>query len=610
MALERLEIQERVREEAVANVAASRTVGVVFVHGVGEQEQTFALREHAGPLVKWLRSWYEQRPRDDRDRFDVVSSHLSYGETTGNPSSIVVHLPAQADGSGGEWSPENWVLTEGWWAARLRAPNLQEMTTWTLKVFWYVLLRLRSASRPLASNRSLLARSVEATSGALLVTGYTVGAVLGMPVVVALFLLAQLPIGWVEQLALRALRPFLLEGIGDFYVYLYDDIQAKHVRRGVVEAVRWLKTKHRCEHVVVVAHSQGTVVAFDALGRRATSNGLCVHDDLALQDVRALVTVGAALGNAWRKGIGPVPPRRLTDKLCEHVRWVDAWTAYDFVNGGELKLTESDLDHPMPNDNVGITNWQNMLTDHGAYFDNRDEYVPLLAQIIESPHAWSRSRFWQADGLDRQWVVRRRDRVTTLVGWRLWAMLAFGLAVIRRATEGLLPGDGELVRKTIADVPALGELAKTIASIFAAAPASLHAGFDFVLAMVVWAGLCGVVYIAITRVVFDPWSEREMKRAAGPGKPAVTQRWSIIVRTLAVVPAIAAAALGVAVARVVDPGFGDWVAIGALLLLWWIVWGLAMPQRFASIEAVDTWFDERDAADAARREARLGRAPA
>ncbi len=247
---------ERQLEAEIVARPGERRVGVIFVHGVGSQLESSTVREFGEPLLKWLEAWHTN---ENVRGFSVPWSRLSYGEHPAGPARFAVRIPRD-----GPRAAETWIVAEAWWAARLEAPSLRTMISWSGSIFLQFLGRLRyqATQRSDRTRGSLASRVIERLNALVLLAGYALAAVAGYPLLGILFLLAQVPWQPLEEFILvRLLRPLLVDNIGDFYVYMYDEIQSRHIRRSVLEAVRWLTDEERCEHVVVVGHSQGAVVS-------------------------------------------------------------------------------------------------------------------------------------------------------------------------------------------------------------------------------------------------------------------------------------------------------------------------------------------------------------
>lgn len=568
---------ERQLEAEIVAPAGQRRVGVLFVHGVGSQPESSTVREFGEPLRRWLAAWHRN---EKTAGFRVLWSRLSYGEDPDGPARFAMRIPRH-----GGRAEQTWIVAEAWWAARLEAPSLLTMVTWSSSILLRMLGRLadqtaRVIERSDGAWRRSVAETVIARLHALvLLLGYAAAAIVGYPLLWVLFLLAQLPFQPVEQFILvRLLRPFLVDKIGDFYVYLYDDAEALHVRRTVFEAIRWLVDEERCDHVVVVGHSQGAVVAYDALASPEAA---------ALDRVPLLVTVGGALNNAW--DFAPPGFDRLACSLPPRIRWVNVWSTYDPVSHGPLVHR-----CPRPPQEYVVTNRMNVVTDHGGYVENPEEFVSYLAQLIDGPADHTRSRFWAGWDVRRAWVQRRRDRVIALVAWRLAAMYAFSVAVTARGAQ--LIDDGNALWSWVEKAPALGGIVQAAERLADAGrsllvppygPASalllgtvlylavitlafggrgragrllppaaalviaaLFLRFPIIFGLAVgtafWGLAASAAYLVVTRIVFDRWHEEEGNASARRTAPAGGQRARIAARTAAVLVGIAAIALAVA----------------------------------------------------------------
>jgi pimeloyl-ACP methyl ester carboxylesterase len=513
-------MQERqeVEQHLIAQTSGATRVGVVFVHGIGQQSESYTVREFGGALLHWLQEWHKRRDRD----LCVTSSDLTYGELAQRPARFKLDLekvdghPAQA-----------WFFAEAWWAARLSAPNLDEMTWWGIKSA--VVRSLRLAEVVVASFRKLPQSPkaiIEVVSSMLLFLGYVAAAILSIPLILGLYVLAQIP-GPVER-AVMGLRNFAQDQIGDFYTFMWDDIQAVHIRGSVAAAIRFLVDKAGCDRIAVVAHSQGTVIAYDAL----CSDSVLPAD---LARVTTFVTFGAALNNAWDKRLVPERTCRLRKPLPTGIRWINVWSAYDPVSGGRLVVP----DHiRRPDEELEVTNWMNVVLDHGGYFTNREEFLSRLAQELESPGARQRSRFSPEGGEDR-WSERRRDRVLTLVTWRVVAMLAFAVGVVARiGAADRLRADGEAAWAWLMTVPLVGGVVTFI---------DQHGGWlawterlaARILGIEFWLMVLGAAYIGISWLAFVPWHDNAGQRSAGSGRPPRSQRAIIVVSSFAMFFAIA-----------------------------------------------------------------------
>ncbi len=519
----------------------SERVGVVFVHGSGRQAQSSTLRMWAGPLVDWLTRWHSDADRQAGLRGEhvrITVSRLSYGGDlrAGEPAHLRLAVPAYRAGSDARaWGEVEWVLAEGWSASRIDAPELGRIALWSVRIYLRVLLRLISAiSRRVAERiqarvpdtlrlrvgdavhrgsrdleREGVREWVDRIGLVLVAAGYAFAAAVGYVfLVLPLALIAQVPIGLVREFALvNGLRRFLLENIGDFYTYLYDEIQALHIRRALLGTITWLG-EQRCDRICLVAHSHGAVLAYDVL----TQTDLAPRPAEGVAKVTKLVTLGEALNNAI--DLKPEGLRRLdlaSRGLGPGVRWVDIWSIYDPVPGSAVTIPGAI--------SVEVTNRMDVLVDHLVYLEN-EQVLSHLAQEIDAPGAADGSRFQLGGAAARGRA--RIDRVRTLFVWRLGGMGIVAAAVAGRALLGgvdAIVRDGAAILGLAARIPVLGEVAEVIASLpwleravtlFLALLAYLALyQVAYALALELWKRWDSRARAAAMRVVFRPLPPRE-----------------------------------------------------------------------------------------------------
>jgi len=583
--------------------APPKSIGVVFVHGIGSQPQSSTLREFAQPLIDWLALWHESRQITG---CALRSAELSYGGSLDGPARLRLDLPEVTD-ERGSWPARSWVMAEAWWATRLEAPGFVHTLVWTVRILWRAdaklieqaayrvrLLAARVLGRPIDgrqpaySEPGLFGTFIELVSTVLLIGGYTLGGLAGYLVLIPLLLIAQIPIQRFQQFVMvNLLRPFLVDAVGDFTTYLEDDIQALNIRESVASTIDWLVDNQGCEQVVVLAHSQGTVVAFDALASKSPAH---------IDKVKKLITFGTALNKAFELA----HQQRLAGTLPGHIYWLDVWAYYDPVPGGQLvregptKLVDPDPalaermhwnestvhwgkppgvpTGPQPRE---VTNGMNVLTDHGGYWRNAEQFIARIAQELDDPDAYYQtSRFTFADEKERS--RRRRFRVTTLVGWRLAAMWLYTFAVLGRVTHAGWPrleADGRQLSDWIGSIPgaqvlqipgeilsAVGTLADLLAEPFHAVPAvaarldQLRAATDPLrwqslasigLGALLFAGMFAVLYLILAWLLFSRWNGRELRASVRPEPQR--ERPLILLRTAAML--VPLFLLGIAVAR-------------------------------------------------------------
>jgi hypothetical protein len=266
------------------------------------------------------------------------------------------------------------------------------------------------------------------------------GVVIGYVVLVPLMVLAQIPIGGLQDFILfKLLQPVLTADAGEFRTFLDDELQAANVRHRLASAARTLLERAGCDELIIVAHSEGCVVSL----------GMLTDPEFAdvLRRTRKLFTFGAGLNKSWL--IRPTLDR-LFVPLAGDTLWTDFWASYDPVPAGPLDpscrpgldgmpMRVTDLYAPCddalaqvgagnPPINEQVSNSMNVVSDHGGYFANDEQVLVRMAAEISAPNHTD-SAFWPDAPVLLDGVRRRRIRVSALALWRdvaigLWALFA------------------------------------------------------------------------------------------------------------------------------------------------------------------------------------------
>jgi hypothetical protein len=452
--------------------ADQNRTGVVFVHGIGAQAACGTILDWSRPIVDLLIDWRRDHPETAdptkpgdpviRCSYDLTGAQLPYLELE------ILEYAGHPAGS--------WVITEAWWAQSTRPPTLSSMTNYVRKgmlpIMRGICLGYRQRERHWAG-RVKIARGYAMRER----TAYDNGGLVlkAMPArrrdwiywldwfQMKLTVLAFVPIYALVWLALLLYDPFrripikalqdsatlksvdsLLTGwFGGLPNVADDNIQSANVRSRLANAIRGLRAQG-CGQIVVVAHSGGAIVSFETLCDPA----------YASEPVDKLITLGEGLGLAWRidnasKGLQPSSRLRGDLRgLRPKLRWVDFWSTYDPAPAGPIQPPASAK--LVRRRSHEIVNFMSILEDHGAYWDNDEEFLIPLLQDIDTPagHA-SDSRFFRDSSLAMVRSAWRRTRVGVLAAWRwetaLLAAIPLGVTTLTGAFgPSTLPGPGRL----------------------------------------------------------------------------------------------------------------------------------------------------------------------
>jgi hypothetical protein len=385
-----------------------------------------------------------------------------------------------------------WVMAEAWWAFSVRPASFTDIMDWAKRHATRVLTELQRAAderwQRVAAPEEGMSHDAQWVRRFNFLNAWVVSKLLMIlnPFAVGLLyplaLLAQVPIPALQNfIAMNILRRFLTINAGQFRSFLDDDIQAANMRRRFTNTLHWLVNDAQCDEVYVLAHSEGAVIAFDALTRN--------QDPQLVSRVRKLLTFGAGLNKTWLLG---KDAKRLAGPLPPHIYWVDFWTAYDFIPAGALKPV-SGLSLYCPSTEVAswaspsehatlrktwnspkqlplparyapptggpiteeITGRMELVEDHGEYWHNDEEFVARVAQEIDADRFWD-SAFWPGQALHGALAQRRWERLSILVAFRLATGV---LALLNIEAVGPhLPQLGQALWNSIRGLPGLDRL--------------------------------------------------------------------------------------------------------------------------------------------------------
>jgi hypothetical protein len=271
-------------------------LGVLFVHGIGQQLQGETLVRFADPLSRWFSRWLTRdasvEPEIGRAptdaRVSLAASKLAPGSDAPATSRLALD-PAPEEGMG---APSDWLLAESWWAETFRPPKTSELLVWLLLVLPYMLIEQFYV--PLRRSIRLRRKGVDgvvftclrvAAFSCLFVAALPVAALGVIPIVILLVPLL-IPIPRV-QAAAKTAAVKLANTVGDSFVLVSSSVQYDAMVSQVAADLAWLSMRTR--KVAIVAHSQGAAVAYEALTRYGCPNG-----------VRLIITVGQGLGKLMR----------------------------------------------------------------------------------------------------------------------------------------------------------------------------------------------------------------------------------------------------------------------------------------------------------------------
>jgi hypothetical protein len=248
-------------------------VGVLLVHGIGEQRKSDTLLEVGEALRRWTGEWLASASGGDAR----LAARILHAELTPRAE---VHAPAHALlGLRPPSGPQQWLIAESWWAEAFKPPLYRDLVKWFFQILpWSLTSHIYRRVKLAAGYRKLV------WIFALLV------AVPLLPVLVSLFgctlLLGVIPVQRLRS-AIHAFQKKLLGTVGDSYALLGGSMRGAAMFTSVEHDLKWLQRRCRDHNVVIVAHSQGAAVAHAMLQHL----GVDAHGD----PPKRFVTYGAGI---------------------------------------------------------------------------------------------------------------------------------------------------------------------------------------------------------------------------------------------------------------------------------------------------------------------------
>lgn len=430
-----------------------QTIGIVCVHGIGNQKPGDTLLPWARALERLVTAWKATTVGVELGNDPVQDARIDFSGSSRPFIRIdVPEVPAPYTKSGAGHRAQVWYVTEAWWASHVKPPTVGQMFRWLVpREMWRIVFGIVTG---IAGESSRLARFTDA----VLLTLFVVPGTLLVLAVYVLFRLMQvIPSQKVREFAgVKALQFFLVDWFGDVRILLTDRAQAANIRACVAASIQDC-VDAGCDTIVLIGHSGGTMVGYMTLTDPA-------HKDLPVQ---RFITHGQALGLAWRLGHVDeytVPDRnqdhlyqddRLridlaeTDRVALHgLQWRDFWATHDPACGGGLNPPVVTVPERVnEGESVRVFNRMSLRNDHGAYWDNDEEFVLPVARLIElAPGGAPGTRFFpERNGPIRR--QRRRARVKLLqAAW--FAVMASAVAAVAIAlTRLLVDHDGRTIER-------------------------------------------------------------------------------------------------------------------------------------------------------------------
>jgi len=455
-------------------------LGVLFVHGIGQQRRGATLVQFGDPLCEFLSRW-------SGSEFTLANCDL-------NPEAPV---PAHGEVRNGD---ARWMLAECHWAEAFHEPSFSDLMKWAfVGIPWalgahfntHMILGMLSWR-----NRQYwpaVRRYTRAVWSSVLSAALVAGVAAFFPL---LLLFVVVP---VLRPAVVALQRLLSSVLGDSYLFVESPVQQAAIVSHFRRDLSWLMA--RTKRVAVVAHSQGAAVAYfgcrdwkpalpvDPIALVTFGSGLPKLQTLrgaralrwdeehggffawiaplglmvlasaayvatgagwgSLSVAAVLLVLGAGalfVGSFMTAGAASLLKERTDGGLLDDAEWTDVSATRDLVSNtslAEFYDTGADAAHithllglarlPSKEGVRIVENLRSRLSDHVSYLRNSDGFLPIVVaamlraagqtllhtrRVFRLPgtSAATRLRLWRT-------TARRRFRVC----WRAGTTIAWGV---------------------------------------------------------------------------------------------------------------------------------------------------------------------------------------
>jgi len=251
----------------------------------------------------------------------------------------------------------------------------------------------------------------------------------------------------------RKLDPFITSSLGDIQRYVDHEVWSANARARVEKVVIDMLKKDGMKDITIVAHSMGTVVAYDAL-----TEGGSIAQEIAKSGAKdrkkiTFVSVGGAINRVFAM----IPPpgtgkkrkyneaqitkplaKEITGaasgespaKLQDQFYWLDIYARRDPVPAGPVDkeiVDRAKIDAEIQMKEREVINKDSPFFDHVAYWGNQELVMPRIVRAINRGTEYP----WPGSEITKE-MVSRRVRTAAMyssIGEVILALIPIGLIV-------------------------------------------------------------------------------------------------------------------------------------------------------------------------------------
>jgi hypothetical protein len=192
-------------------------------------------------------------------------------------------------------------------------------------------------------------------------------------------------------------RSFLIEFAGDVAAYVQPQRLDKffelrqRIKETVVRTARAVYADERYKNIILVGHSLGSVVTYDALNRLILDENLVGQPARVVERTKLFLTFGSPLdktafifgiqgvGSEAREALAASVQPMLTDP---RPTWINIWSPWDIVSGALDYYDLPKKTNPNPVDNKIDPMATTLLAAHVEYWNNPLLYRTILNHLI------------------------------------------------------------------------------------------------------------------------------------------------------------------------------------------------------------------------------------
>ena len=443
--------------------------GIVMIHGIGPQLAGQTLLDWTQPIITLIRDAVVAdrtgkvgngprlaAPDPEIHEIDdpVFRANIDFsGETfpvvhVRIPRLAADTLPPDADEDDARrWraNEPRWIFSETWWASEVRPPTLRTMVGWLGEQggVGRIVQGIQQNTFGKGPLHQIARLSVQPFVSVIVSFALLL-------LIAALTISRFIPVASIRSaVTLRLASAFLTDWFGGARTLLRDPAQSANVRHRLVMTIKALRA-YGCRRVIIVAHSGGTIVSLTTLTDPAYPK----------LEVDKLITIGEALNLGWRleavdpDAEHPRPPAsdRLWGDLSTKSRllWRDFYGTHDPASSGAPDPPPEGMKH---NNRFATERTYNRMSiggDHGAYWDNDEQFlIPLIREIDVPNGDRTTSRFY-SDEAESFVRARRKERVSWLRMWRRATSALPIMAILAAAVVTSFGSVTDVGRATIA----------------------------------------------------------------------------------------------------------------------------------------------------------------